>query len=315
MKTRLAGWKTEVDGTKLSLVNTYAFVEAMAEQWAAYGNVPSPALYQVWAGICDTLNEQVLHPTLPRPVIPAELGAGKTTAAKVWCAMLLAEEHPGALVVVRTIDQVGEYVTDINAWSPVPTAGAFHSALKPKPTLAQLRATPTLVVCHRGYELALDELLVEDHERYDRLMMFGDQRRRLAIVDEALDQVYVAQLTRQDFHEVRRLDPRLLKQHMRAVDVIEAVYRALLEAPDDGHHVMSTDALLGSTGLTPPKRRVARRPLGGRPPRSMKPEERRNLKEGPTALRRHLPRTADRERAAPPRPDRHAPCSRRMPAR
>jgi hypothetical protein len=23
----------------------------------------------------------------PRPVIPAELGAGKTTAAKVWCAL------------------------------------------------------------------------------------------------------------------------------------------------------------------------------------------------------------------------------------
>ena len=51
-------------------------------------------------------------------MIPCELGAGKSTAAKVWCAV--NETRPGVLVVVRTKDQADEYARDINAWSGVP---------------------------------------------------------------------------------------------------------------------------------------------------------------------------------------------------
>ena len=60
----------------------------------------------------------------------------------------------------------------------------------------RLRQAPTLVVCHRGYELALDDLTVEETERYDRVMTFGTRQRGLVIIDESLDQVYVARIPR-----------------------------------------------------------------------------------------------------------------------
>src|SRR5438445_5694815 len=152
------------------MISANGFLDAMRAKWAEYGNVGSPALDQVWIEIAETMNRQTAKPSLPRPVIPAELGAGKTTCAKLWCSMLPTDEtHPGVLIVVRTIAQANEYANDINAWSGSGSALAYHSELKPLPGPELLLHYPTLVVCHRGYELALDELLVEEPERYEKL--------------------------------------------------------------------------------------------------------------------------------------------------
>ena len=128
-----------------------AFVAAMRAKWSEYGNVGSPGLDNVWAQIAETMTQQVTVPRLPRPVIPAELGAGKTTCAKLWCAMQPVDAgHPGVLVVVRTIAQAEEYAADINQWGAAPSAFAYHSDVRPRPTPALLQRSPTLVVCHRG---------------------------------------------------------------------------------------------------------------------------------------------------------------------
>src|SRR5205809_3802536 len=103
--------------SRFALVDENTFLDAMCTRWSEYGNVSSPALEKVWVQIADTMNRQTAKPCLPRPVIPAELGAGKTTCAKLWCSMLPREGHPGVLVVVRTIEQANEYATDIAAWS------------------------------------------------------------------------------------------------------------------------------------------------------------------------------------------------------
>src|SRR5438309_4698037 len=136
------------------MVPSNSFLDAMRAKWTEYGNVGSHALDQVWIQIAETMNQQAAEPCLPRPVIPAELGAGKTTCAKLWCSMLpLNETHPGVLVVVRTIAQAEEYATDINAWSGSPaSAFAYHSDVKPRPSPEQILEYPTLVVCHKGYE-------------------------------------------------------------------------------------------------------------------------------------------------------------------
>src|SRR5437764_2442044 len=135
------------------MISPDSFLEAMRAKWvgAEYGNVTSPALDAVWVQIAETMNRQTAQPSLPRPVIPAELGAGKTTCAKLWCSMLpLNETHPGVLVVVRTIEQAEEYANDINSWSGSKAALAFHSGLKgqqrPKPEV--MLHYPILVVCH-----------------------------------------------------------------------------------------------------------------------------------------------------------------------
>jgi hypothetical protein len=235
------------------MIPTRSFLSAMRAKWTEYGNVGSPALDQVWIQIAETMNKQTASPSLPRPVIPAELGAGKTTAAKMYCSMLPTDEtHPGVLIVVRTIDQANEYANDINAWSGSgKPALAYHSEVKPRPKPELVLHYPVLVVCHKGYALALDTLLVEEPERYDRLMKFRNGRRRLAIVDEALDQVYVARITRSALNEIYDLvHPAILKKHLRAVDVINSASRALLLAPESGNRVIRAEELLTVSGLT-----------------------------------------------------------------
>jgi hypothetical protein len=105
-----------------------AFLNAMRAKWAEFGNVESPALLDVWALIKSTLDWQAGPDASDVwPVIPAELGAGKSTAAKMWC---VTAERPRVLIVVRTKDQADEYAHDINAWSGDPAlAFAHHSGL------------------------------------------------------------------------------------------------------------------------------------------------------------------------------------------
>jgi len=267
-----------------------AFASAMRAKWAEFGNVCSPALDDVWHQIAETLNQQTSNPSLPRPVIPAELGAGKTTCAKLWCSMLPRLGHPGVLIVVRTVAQAEEYASDINSWAEAPVAFAYHSDLKPRPDLDSLRRYPVLVICHRNYELALDDLLVEEPERYEGLMQFGAEQRGLVIVDEALDQVYVASVSREGLQRIPSLiDPRVLRSHLSAADIIAEAGRALLAA-QDGNHVVSTEALLARTGLSVEEADAALVALWRdvRASNRVRPDNRRVVKEGLTALRRHL---------------------------
>src|SRR5262245_13498803 len=123
------------DGPLPSIVALNAFLDAMHSKWAEFGNVGSPALDRVWAQIAETLNSQTAEASLPRPVIPAELGAGKTTAAKMWCSLLPSDEaHPGVLIVVRTIAQAEEFAKDVCEWSNwLGAAFAYHSDVTPRP--------------------------------------------------------------------------------------------------------------------------------------------------------------------------------------
>ena len=271
-------------------VSTSSFLEVMRAKWREYGNVLSPALEQAWMQIAETMNRQVTKPLQPRPVIPAELGAGKTTCAKLWCSMLPLDQHPGVLIVARTIDQANEYANDINCWASSDAALAYHSDLKPRPKPEVIAQYPTLIVCHRGYELALDELLVEEPERYAKLMRFRTGRRRLVIVDEALDQVYVAHIRQSALRSLTRVHPRILKQHLGAVDVIESANRALIEAPENGLRVVSSEELLARTQLTADQADNELLALweGVKRSKLVKPKERQILKETLTALRRHL---------------------------
>lgn len=107
------------------------FLDAMRAKWAEYGNVESPALWHVKTQIEATLNQQAGPDARDVwPVIPCELGAGKSTAAKVWCAV--NETRPGVLVVVRTKDQADEYAREHQRL--VGRAGARLRALLRAPT-------------------------------------------------------------------------------------------------------------------------------------------------------------------------------------
>jgi hypothetical protein len=272
-----------------SLVDPELFISRMEKKWTEYGNVMSDPLRRVWGEICQAFNSQMSQPSLPRPVIPAELGAGKTTAAKQYCALMAdVFPHPGILVVVRTIEQAKDYAQDINEWAGEETALAWWSKRSPKMPLDELSRYPVAIICHRSYEMSLDEKLVEEHERYDKITRFRGGVRRLAIIDEALEQVYIARLSLTALKEIRRLIPTTLaKKHTKASNLLGSVETALCEAPD-GNAVISASKLLAKTHLTIEKadRIISEFWIALK---DVIPSDRRlAVKEWFTALRRHL---------------------------
>ena len=281
-----------------------AFLDAMRAKWAEYGNVDSPALRHVWNQMQATLDCQSGPDALDVwPVIPCELGSGKTTAAKVWCAVKpVDEDHPGVLIVVRTKDQADEYARDINAWSGVPhMAFAHHSGLPlaDRQNLDILPSYPVLVVCHKSYENGLDDFAVDvSRLKFEKMHQFrrrgGDQlsQRGLVIIDESLDQVHEERIRRDVLKELMGRMPRAVeKAHPEAMRVIESINRVLREAPDERHRSHSTEELLALTPFTADQADaylLAMWEQGLRHAKRVEPELRARLGQTLSALRRHL---------------------------
>ena len=243
-------------------------VAAMDTRWRGFGNVSSQKLRELWAEIVRVFNAQIETPSERWPVIPAELGAGKTTLAKTWCAMLPRDSHPGALVVVRTIEQAEEFARDVNAWAGAPddarVAFAYHSHLDATQQRdlrlrewRPLTEHPVLVICHRAYELGLDKHNVgDDNTKFEQLATFKTDRRGLVIIDEALDQVLEARIDRHELEHALQFLARnrsVEHAHTRAIDVLCAVQRTLRDADYSRHRVLPLEALLHGTAFTRPE--------------------------------------------------------------
>jgi hypothetical protein len=263
----------------------------MSAKWAEYGNIKSPTLHHVWLQIEATLDYQSGPEALDVwPVIPCELGAGKSTAAKMWCAM--NEKQPGVLIVVRTKDQADEYARDINAWSGNPRrAFAYHSglALAARRDLKALATYPVLVVCHKSYENGLDDFAVDVSRLKFEAM---HQQRALVIIDEALDQVHEERIRRDVLKELMAQIPRAVeKAHPDAMRVIESVNRVLREAPDERHQVLAAETLLATTTYTPERADMLLVDMwqkGIQGSKRTEPELRVKLGQMISSLRRHL---------------------------
>jgi hypothetical protein len=286
------------------MVEPIAFLTAMKAKWAEYGNVGSKALEHVWLQMQATLDHQSGPNALDVwPVIPCELGSGKTTAAKVWCAVKpFDERHPGVLIVVRTKDQADEYARDINAWSSVPyIAFAHHSGLPraDRQNLDVLASYPVLVVCHKSYENGLDDFAVDvSRVKFEKMHQFrrrGSEQlsqRGLVIIDESLDQVHEERIRRDVLKELMGRMPRAVeKAHPEAMRVIESINCVLREAPDEKHRTLTTGELLALTSFTAEQADaylLAMWDQGLRNARQVEPELRARLGQTLSALRRHL---------------------------
>src|SRR5262245_58743725 len=193
-------------------VDLTAFLGGMAAKWKEYGNVHADALEHIWRVIGTTLNAQAGPDGSERwPVIPAELGIGKTTSAKLWCAMLPLEAS--ALVVVRTREQAQEFADDVNAWG-----GRAVALFSPTPQLPnklwqqpqQTLGIPVVVVCHKSYGDGLDEFALDTaHIRFDLVHRYRWGRRDIVIIDEALDQVAESRIARSAVHDLLRIVGRM----------------------------------------------------------------------------------------------------------
>jgi hypothetical protein len=280
------------------IIDSTEFLSAMKLKWAEYGNVCSGALEHVWLQMQATLDYQSGPDALDVwPVIPCELGSGKTTAAKVWCAVKpFDEHHPGVLIVVRTKDQADEYARDINAWSGVPSMALAHHSGRPladRQNLDVLPSYPVLVVCHKSYENGLDDFAVDvSRIKFEKMHQFRRSQRGLVIIDESLDQVHEERIRRDVLKELMARMPRAVeKAHPEAMRVIESINRVLREAPDERHRTLATEELLVLTPFTADQADaylLAMWEQGLRSAKRVEPELRARLGQTLSALRRHL---------------------------
>jgi hypothetical protein len=239
------------------------FVAEMEKRWLSYPmsrngrpRICTPALRKLWAQFYEVFANRVGATSGPAPVIAAPLGAGKTTAAKVFASMLDYTTHPGVMIVVRTIAAAEQMAADINAWAGRDdTALAYHSEVPDavKHDLAGMAKYPVLVVCHQNYTMAVDP-----HEAYDTtakfeaMHKFRDGRRQLVVVDESLDLIFEATVTPTTISYAKSRVPTRIKRHhraaMRLFNSVEDALLAVAETP--GRRPLPVEALLKTAGMT-----------------------------------------------------------------
>jgi hypothetical protein len=165
-------------------------------------NVPSQPLRTTWYTIAKAFMDQILEHGDPAAengwrILSPPTGAGKTESIVIYCAMLAEQEasgaitHPGALIVTRLIDDCERIARRINRYGGGrDTAVAYHSKSDSSIKLDDLSRYPVVVITHRAYELALDNLGAGKGIR-DTWSFFHDfgfeNTRKLIVVDECLD--------------------------------------------------------------------------------------------------------------------------------
>jgi hypothetical protein len=242
-------------------VDPQLFAAQMERRWLAYPTtskprICTPALRHLWARLATIFNDQLAgDSSAPHPVIPAELGAGKSTAIKVWSSLLPLDSHPGILIVVRTTRDAEKMAADVNEWAGREVAFAYHYKLDDavKRDLAALAGWPVLVICHKGYEVSLNRYAMSDtHAKFEAMHRFRDGRRAMVFIDESLDLVYQARLkqTEMDF-ALDKIPTPIKRHHLDAYDVLLSVNRALLSSPKSTRVALRAEDLLARTAATP----------------------------------------------------------------
>jgi len=189
------------------VVDRDSFLDAMSRSWELYKNVGSAAMVDAWALLADTFNSRAAGEADRAAVFAGPLGSGKTLGAITYTALMPPDA--GALIVTRRIAQAVEVADAINARGG--RAFAYHSDLPINVwnDTDALVNWPTVVVCHRTYELGLNmAAFAEVDPRFAKLHAYQDGRTRaLVIVDEAMPQILEARVKAQTIRRLREALP------------------------------------------------------------------------------------------------------------
>lgn len=168
-------------------------VDLMSDHWTALGNVTSDANRASWRQVFSTFSRKIReHGTEYEGdwhVLSPETGAGKSEGLKLYAAETSKGSNPpGILIVVRLIRQADEFVRDINERAGRAVAIAQHSEA-PDVALEDLEKFPVLVVCHAAFAGK-----VRYSDAWDKFMAQPDGKRRLVVIDEAIDVLAIARV-------------------------------------------------------------------------------------------------------------------------
>jgi hypothetical protein len=230
--------QTDAPPAPLNHIPIEEFVAAFEKHWTApdepddlggLANVGSTALRQTWWQLGTAYTDQIVTFNDPEqqgvwPILSPPTGTGKTESIIIYGAMLsrlAPENHPGALIVTRRqadADLIAERVVGFakkryNSATPEGYARSWHSKNKQGVTFDSLTETPVLVICHRALEQGLAHLRRTGSmdEIHEALHGYREGRRKLLVIDEALDQINQTEVTQQDIEQVITIIPKRIK--------------------------------------------------------------------------------------------------------
>jgi len=179
------------------MVPTEYFVTAMRKHWTkTLGNHTTSNLEQVWKTMGDTYNQVLSGKTDGRwQLLNPETGTGKTEGSCLylghlgWYALRRNEDGqaPGAIFIVRTIDQCEEAVAKINSHAGEEVAITRHS--KNNVTLTECSFKPILVITHEAFVRSVEKVDGEFIGVWGSISHWSGGQRKLTIVDESLTNV------------------------------------------------------------------------------------------------------------------------------
>ena len=202
------------------------FVSNMKNHWqSSLKNTSSPELENIWSKICETFNHKVENEFSPIwHVLQPPTGSGKTQGLVIYCSML--PEIIGALIVVRFKEQADMIASSINQIAGIEKAVSRHSDhLIP---MEDLRDTQVLVITHKAYENSLDRFQHDLDWSLKNYITYKKSKRRLIVIDEALDLVRSSQVKLEDLNYVLGVIPQDVKdKHPYAILAFETAKQTL----------------------------------------------------------------------------------------
>ena len=184
-------------------------VNLVARRWHRHGNALTPAVQATWAQIVDTFNRKLqsfgTRTSRDWHVISAGTGTGKTETTIVYASLLPTFAPAAGMLIVTRMQAAGELLArEINTEAGREVAVAHHSDAKVDPEV--MRRFPVLVITHAAFERAVERC--DGGRVWDTFAAFGDGRRGLIVIDEAVDLLEVTKLTEDDLSRLVGAIPR-----------------------------------------------------------------------------------------------------------
>ncbi|MCE3234365.1 MAG: hypothetical protein K0Q50_545 [Vampirovibrio sp.] len=194
------------------------FVERMTSHWTkTLGNIASYELQNVWEQLGEWFNQHIYFAEAGMPeartwvVLQPPTGSGKTQGLAVYCSLLpryySKDEIPGILILTRRIKEADVLVETINTLAGTEVAVADHS--ENRAGTEKLFDTPIVVITHKAYTDGIEAVSFEWpwSQKWNDLITWRNGERQLTVIDESLDIVRHAQITKKDIDYVLRAIP------------------------------------------------------------------------------------------------------------
>lgn len=209
-------------------VEPQEFVASMTNLWIERKYAVSEPLKQCWQQLAETFNNHITgNNSHSWSVLHPPTGTGKSQGLAKYCSMLSLENHIGVLVVVRMKNDADELAKTINKMSNKQIAISCHSENIVEPE--KMAATPVLIITHSAFEQAL-----EISNKWEKITAWSGCKRKLTVIDEALNIVKNTQIQLDDLRIIRGHIPlQFVQKYSKEIAILDTVIEKITACASD----------------------------------------------------------------------------------